>query len=111
VQVSGSFDHGIRMDASRVANSSWLRAILGAFVLAMRKQTLETFGANPFPLVFLDDPQVTFDPRNKRKWAEEIARIANENVASPEAMQLNRQEVPQASPERHEEFDVSRNPS
>ena len=23
----------------------------------------------------MDDPQVTFDPRNKRKWAEEIARL------------------------------------
>jgi hypothetical protein len=25
--------------------------------------------------MLLDDPQVTFDPRNKRKWAEEIARL------------------------------------
>ncbi|WOJ88338.1 hypothetical protein RZS28_10855 [Methylocapsa polymorpha] len=88
VQVSGSFDHGIRIDASTVANSSWLRAILWAFVLALREQTLETLGANPFPLVVLDDPQVTFDPRNKRKWAEEIARLANSGPATPEAMQL-----------------------
>ena len=29
----------------------------------------------PFPLLLLGDPQVTFDPRNKRKWAEEIARL------------------------------------
>jgi hypothetical protein len=89
VQVSGSFDHGIRVDASTVANSSWLRAILWAFVLALREQTLEAMGgANPFALVVLDDPQVTFDPRNKRKWAEEIARLANTDPAAPEAMQL-----------------------
>jgi len=88
VQVSGSFNHGIRIDASTVANSSWLRAILWAFVLALREQTLEALGANPFPLAVLDDPQVTFDPRNKRKWAEEIARLANADTAAPEAMQL-----------------------
>ena len=88
VQVSGSFDHGIRVNASTVANSSWLRAILWAFVLALREQTLEVLGANPFPLVVLDDPQVSFDPRNKRKWAEEIARLANSDPAAPEAMQL-----------------------
>lgn len=88
VQVSGSFDHGIRIDAATVANSSWLRAILWAFVLALREQTLEALGTNPFPLVVLDDPQVTFDPRNKRKWAEEIARLANANVSMPESMQL-----------------------
>jgi hypothetical protein len=88
VQVSGSFDHGIRIDASTVANSSWLRAILWAFVLALREQTLETLGANPFPLTVLDDPQVTFDPRNKRKWAEEIARLANADPLAPQAMQL-----------------------
>jgi hypothetical protein len=88
VQISGSFDHGIRIDASTVANSSWLRAILWAFILALREQTLETLGMNPFPLAVLDDPQVTFDPRNKRKWAEEIARIANADPAAPEAMQL-----------------------
>ena len=88
VQVSGSFDHGIRIDASTVANTSWLRAILWSFVLALREQTLETLGGNPFALTVLDDPQITFDPRNKRKWAEEIARLANLDPAAPEAMQL-----------------------
>ncbi|WP_316234329.1 AAA family ATPase [Bradyrhizobium sp. SZCCHNR1098] len=88
VQVSGSFDYGIRIEASTVANSSWLRAILWAFVLALREQTIEALGANPLPLVVLDDPQVTFDPRNKRKWAEEIARLANADPATPNAMQL-----------------------
>jgi hypothetical protein len=88
IQISGSFDHGIRIDASTVANSSWLRAILWAFVLALREQTLETLGANPFPLAVLDDPQTSFDPRNKRKWAEEITRLANADPTATEAMQL-----------------------
>lgn len=88
VQVSGSFDHGIRIDASTVANSSWLRAILWAFTLAMREQTIEALGSNPFPLMLLDDPQVTFDPRNKRKWAQELARLANADAATVGAAQL-----------------------
>lgn len=88
VQVSGSFGPGIRIDASIVANSSWLRAILWAFIFASREQALETLSENPFPLVVLDDPQATFDPRNKRKWAEEIARHANEDPSSPDSMQL-----------------------
>lgn len=75
VHLTGSFDPGIRVDASVVANSSWLRAILWAFVLAVREQAIIDAGANPFPLMVLDDPQTTFDPRNKRKWAEEIARL------------------------------------
>lgn len=75
VLIAGSFDPGVRVDASVVANSSWLRAILWSFVLAVREQAIVDAGTNPFPLMLLDDPQVTFDPRNKRKWAEEIARL------------------------------------
>lgn len=88
VKVTGSFGPGIRIDVSTVANSSWLRAILWAFIFASREQALETLSENPFPLVVLDDPQATFDPRNKRKWAEEIASHANENSSSPVSMQL-----------------------
>ena len=43
----------------------------------MRKETLDALGANPFPLMVMDDPQTTFDPRNKRKWAEVLAKAAN----------------------------------
>jgi len=77
ITVEGSFALGMHIDAAFVANTSWLRAILWAFVLALRDQTIEELGNNPFPLVVLDDPQATFDPRNKVKWAEEIAGLAN----------------------------------
>jgi AAA domain len=86
VNVEGSFNPGVQIDALLVANTSWLRAILWAFVFALREQTIEQAGSNPMPLVLLDDPQVTFDPRNKRKWAQEIARLAN--AADPNGMQL-----------------------
>jgi hypothetical protein len=81
VHIAGSFDPGVRIDASVVANSSWSRAILWAFLLAVREQAIEDAGANPLPLMLLDDPQVTFDPRNKRKWAEEIARLGKADPA------------------------------
>lgn len=88
VQISGSFDPGLRVDASVVANSSWLRAILWAFVLAVREQAIEDLGDNPFPLMLLDDPQVTFDPRNKRKWAEELARLGGADSAAASTAQI-----------------------
>lgn len=88
VNIAGCFHGGILIDASAVANTSWLRAILWAFVIALREETLETLASNPFPLLVLDDPQVSFDQRNKRKWAEEIARIANAEWSAPQAAQL-----------------------
>lgn len=88
INVKGSFDDGLQIDALLVANTSWLRAILWAFVLALREETIEQSGVNPMPLVLLDDPQVTFDPRNKRKWAQELARMANADMSNPIGMQL-----------------------
>ena len=88
VHVHGSFSEGMRIDAGLVANTSWLRAILWAFILALREETIEGLAANPFPLMVLDDPQSTFDPRNKRKWAEELARLANFAADDTMAMQL-----------------------
>jgi hypothetical protein len=67
----------MRIDAALVANASWLRAILWSFVFALREETLNAMGFNPLPLVVLDDPQGTFDPRNQRKWAQELVRSAN----------------------------------
>src|SRR3954451_8784354 len=78
----------MKIDASMVANTSWLRAILWAFVLALREQTLEGVCKNPFPLMVLDDPQTTFDQRNKRKWAQELVGSANIDGQEKTAVQL-----------------------
>ena len=88
VNVAGGFEPGMQIDAALVANTSWLRAILWAFVLALREETIEALGTNPFPLMVLDDPQATFDPRNKRKWAQEIARLANMDRGAKQGVQL-----------------------
>jgi hypothetical protein len=88
VHVEGSFSAGIRIEAALVANTSWLRAILWAFVLALREKTIEGLKENPFPLSVMDDPQATFDPRNKRKWAEMLAGAANLDRSNKYAAQL-----------------------
>lgn len=88
VEVTGVLSAGMHMDASLIANTSWLRAVLWAFVLALREQTIETLGRNPFPLVVLDDPQTTLDPRNKRKWADELSGLANRDQSDPLGCQM-----------------------
>lgn len=88
VYVHGSFAEGMKFDALLVANRSWLRAILWAFVLALRETTVEAMGGNAFPLLLLDDPQTTFDPRNKRNWARELARLAGLQADDPHNAQI-----------------------
>lgn len=88
ITIEGSFSPGLKIDAALVANSSWLRAILWAFIFALREQAIEECGNNRFPLVVLDDPQTTFDPKNKRKWAEMIVGLANLARTDPKGMQL-----------------------
>jgi len=88
VNVTGGFEPGMKIDAALVANTSWLRAILWAFLLALREETIENMGSNPFPLMLLDDPQTTFDPRNKRKWAGEITRLANLDQSEIQGAQI-----------------------
>lgn len=77
VTVEGSFADGMKINAALVANSSWLRALLWAFIFALREQAIADTGMNDFPLMVLDDPQTTFDPKNERKWAEKIVKDAN----------------------------------
>lgn len=88
VNVTGSFSPGMHIDAAMVANTSWLRAILWSFIFALRQETLNGIGFNPLPLIVLDDPQGTFDPRNKRKWAQELVLEANKAHESPLSSQL-----------------------
>ncbi|MEQ8585009.1 MAG: hypothetical protein RIE83_01155 [Thalassobaculaceae bacterium] len=56
------------IDASLLANTSWMRGILWSFVFAIRERTIVRAGSCPFELVVLDDPQMTFDSRNMKGW-------------------------------------------
>ena len=88
VTVRGRFSQDYKIDAGLVANASWLRAVLWAFIFAMREQVIEKQSCCNFPLVVLDDPQLTFDPKNKRKWAEKIVQMANADMSQTNAFQL-----------------------
>jgi hypothetical protein len=79
---------GVLLDAALVANTSWLRAFLWAFVFALRQHTLERLGHNPFPLLLLDDPQATFDNCHERQWAVLLSAMAADAAPPETAAQI-----------------------
>lgn len=77
--VRGQLGEEIRIDATLVANTSWIRGVLWAFIFALREEAVEQSGSDVFPLMVLDDPQQTFDTVHRHRWAEYIAKLqANE---------------------------------
>jgi hypothetical protein len=73
--VRGKFSDEIRIDATLVANTSWLRGVLWAFIFALREEAVEQLGGDAFPVLVLDDPQQTFDSEHRHRWAEQIAKL------------------------------------
>jgi len=75
LQVRGAFAEEFKIDATLVANTSWLRAVLWAFLFALRQEAVKQLGCDPLPLLVLDDPQATFDAEHRHRWAREIIRL------------------------------------
>jgi SOS-response transcriptional repressor LexA len=73
--VRGELGQTMRIDATLIANTSWLRAILWAFIHALREEAVEQIGGDVFPVIVLDDPQQTFDSEHRARWAEQIAKL------------------------------------
>jgi len=73
--VRGQLGKNIRIDATLIANTSWLRGILWAFIHALREEAVEQIGGDIFPVVMLDDPQQTFDNEHRARWAEQFAKL------------------------------------
>ena len=67
-QARLSNDLDWQIDASLLANVSWMRGILWSFVFAIRERAIKRAGYCPFELMVLDDPQMTFDTRNLKGW-------------------------------------------
>ncbi len=82
--VQAGFSDSLRIDATLVANSSWLRAVLWSFVFSLREEAIEQAGRDLFPLLVLDDPQQTFDVFHRARWAHHIAGLQN----GPSKMQV-----------------------
>ncbi|WGM40184.1 AAA family ATPase [Caulobacter sp. NIBR1757] len=73
--VQAGFDESFKIDATLVANTSWLRALLWAFLLALRAEAVKQHASDPLALLVLDDPQATFDAEHRHRWVAEIAGL------------------------------------
>ena len=82
LQVHGGFAEDFKIDATLVANTSWLRAVLWAFLFALRNEAVKQLGADPLPVLMLDDPQVTFDTEHRWRWAMEIVALQQKAVSA-----------------------------
>ena len=84
IVVRAGFGPDVRIDATLIANTSWLRSVLWAFLFAMRAEAVEQHGHDPFPLILFDDPQATFDRHHRKMWAAYVASLQ----AGASAMQV-----------------------
>jgi hypothetical protein len=75
--VTGGFVDDFHIDATLVANTSWIRAVLWAFVFSLREEAVEQIGSDEFPLFAFDDPQATFDGAHRHRWAQYITSLQN----------------------------------
>jgi len=73
--VTGGFVDDLHIDATLVANTSWIRAVLWAFVFALREEAIEQIGGDQFPLFAFDDPQATFDGAHRHRWAQYVTSL------------------------------------
>lgn len=84
VSVRAAVSEKLVVDASLIVNASWMRAVLWAFIFAIREEAVEQTGIDQFPLMVLDDPQVTFDDQHRHRWSQQIASLQ----AGPGAVQV-----------------------
>lgn len=75
--VYGGFGNTIRIDATLIANTSWLRAVLWAFTFALREEAVEQYAKDLLPLLVFDDPEATFDSEHRHRWAQYVASLQN----------------------------------
>lgn len=78
--VRAGFEGNLKVDATLVANTSWLRAVLWAFLFALRKEARQQLTADSFPVLLLDDPQATFDAEHRHRWTREIISLQQEGA-------------------------------
>ena len=77
--IRGELAPELQIDATLVANTSWVRAVLWAFLFALREEAIEQLGNDPFPLLVFDDPQSIFDAQHRHMWARYIASLQSES--------------------------------
>ena len=75
ITVRGGFTPDLAIDATLVANLSWLRALLWSFLFSVREEAVEQLGQDCFPVLVFDDPQATFDMTHRHRWAQYVAAL------------------------------------
>jgi energy-coupling factor transporter ATP-binding protein EcfA2 len=80
LEVQAAFTKDIKIDATLVANTSWMRAVLWAFLFALRQEAVKQLGLDPLPVLLLDDPQATFDTEHRHRWALEIVDLQTRSM-------------------------------
>lgn len=78
--IRGGLATGLLLDATLIANTSWLRAVLWSFLFSLRAEAIEQMGIDPFPILIFDDPQLTFDLTHRHRWAQVVASLQNSPV-------------------------------
>ena len=74
---------GYEVDASLIANTSWTRALLWAFIFALRTERAKQVQNIPMPLMLMDDPQTTFDLEHRCAWIDYILSVQAEDRITP----------------------------
>ncbi|WP_152643513.1 hypothetical protein [Paracidovorax citrulli] len=103
--VRGSFEGDLRVDVSLIANTSWLRSTLWAFIFALRQEAIEQHGGDPFPVWLFDDPQLTFDLSHRLNWSSYVAGL--KNGINPSQVIIATHDEAFAAKLRNSEFDAS----
>lgn len=75
VTIRAEVSDNILIDATSIANASWLRAVLWAFIFSLREEAVEQLGVDAFPVMVLDDPQTTFDDEHRLRWSQQISSL------------------------------------
>ena len=73
--VLGKLSEEVRIDASQIANTSWIRAFLWAFLFALREEAVSQIGRDWLPVLVVDDPQMTFDAHHRTMWSQYVKSL------------------------------------
>jgi len=97
LSVRGQLGENMRIDATLIANTSWLRGILWAFIHALREEAVEQIGGDVFPVIMLDDPQQTFDSEHRARMGRTDRKASEDCAGGTNSSNDPRRSVPIAA--------------
>lgn len=79
---------GYEIDPVLIANTSWMRALLWAFIFSLRQERAKPAGSLSLPLMLMDDPQTTFDLEHRCAWIDYMMSDLAADRISPKAQTI-----------------------